>query len=43
MSLRKRPSKGASCYDLASDLAGSIRGLPKDIASNPKFMKDFRR
>ena len=41
MSLRKRPSEGASCYDLASDLAGSVRGLPKHIASKPKYMKDF--
>jgi hypothetical protein len=30
-----------SCYDLARDLAGSIKGLPKDIATNPKYMKGF--
>jgi uncharacterized protein (DUF433 family) len=29
-----------SCYDLASDLAGSMKGLPKDIADNPKYMDD---
>lgn len=30
-----------SCFDLASDLAGSIGGLPKDLATNPKYMNDF--
>ena len=32
---------GPSCYDLAKDLIGSIKGLPRDIATNPKYMKDF--
>ena len=36
---RERPSVDASCYDLARDLAGSVRGLPKDIATNPKHMR----
>lgn len=30
-----------SCADLAWDLAGSIQGLPKDIAKNPKYLKGF--
>ena len=30
-----------SCYDLAHDLAGSIEGLPKDLAGNPKYMDSF--
>jgi predicted transcriptional regulator len=30
-----------SCYDLARDLAGSVKGLPTDLADNPKFMDDF--
>lgn len=30
-----------SCYDLARDLAGSIKGLPRDIATNPKYMEGF--
>ena len=30
-----------SCYDLASDLAGSVRGLPRDLAHNPKYMERF--
>ena len=37
------PSAGdhASCYDLARDLAGSLKGLPKDLSTNPKYMKGF--
>jgi len=32
---------GASCYDLARDLAGSVKGLPKDLFRNPRYMEDF--
>ena len=39
--LRKRPSEDMSCYELVRDLAGSVKRLPKDIATNPKYMKDF--
>jgi hypothetical protein len=43
-SLREPRSPGElSCYDLARDLAGSVRGLPKDLADNPKYMDDFGR
>ena len=37
------PSAGgeASCFDLARDLAGSLKGLPKDLSTNPKYMKGF--
>jgi hypothetical protein len=42
-----QPSKSAravTCYDLAHDLAGSIRKkLPKDLATNPKHMKGIGR
>lgn len=31
----------ATCYDLSRDLVGSVTGLPKDIAENPKYMNDF--
>ncbi len=42
--LRRHPvSRKPSCYDLARDLAGSIKGLPEDLAINPKYMKDFGR
>lgn len=30
-----------SCFDLARDLAGSVKGLPADIATNPKYMEGF--
>ncbi|HEY7388665.1 MAG TPA: CopG family transcriptional regulator [Bryobacteraceae bacterium] len=36
-----QPSGGTSCYDLAQDLAGSVKGLPKDLAHNPKYMEGF--
>ena len=35
------PLSTASCYDLAHDLAGSIKGLPKDLAHHPKYMAGF--
>jgi predicted transcriptional regulator len=40
--LRKQSSDASiSCYDLARDLAGSLKGLPADLADNPKYMDDF--
>jgi predicted DNA-binding protein len=33
--------RAVSCYDLARDLAGSIKGLPEDLADNPKYMQGF--
>ncbi len=40
--LRKQPEAGAvSCYDLSRDLAGTLKGLPKDLAVNPKYMERF--
>ena len=38
---QKPKAGGASCFDLARDLAGSMKGLPKDLAHNPKYMDDF--
>ena len=35
------PRAGRSCYDLATDLAGSLSGLPEDLATNPKYWTDF--
>ncbi|HEY2574399.1 MAG TPA: ribbon-helix-helix protein, CopG family [Verrucomicrobiaceae bacterium] len=38
------PLKGkASCYDLARDLAGVVKRLPKDLATNPKNLEGFGR
>jgi hypothetical protein len=40
--LYEQPSTCAgSCYDLARDLAGTVKGLPKDLADNPKYMEGF--
>jgi len=39
--LRRRPRRAASCYDLARDLAGSVKGLPPDLAHNPRYMDGF--
>lgn len=41
----RKPSRAgsASCYDLARDLAGSVKGLPEDLADNPEYMKGFGR
>jgi predicted transcriptional regulator len=40
--LRRRPGRrAASCLDLARDLAGSVKGLPRDLAHNPKYMEGF--
>jgi uncharacterized protein (DUF433 family) len=33
----------ASCYDLARDLAGKVKGLRKDLTTNPAYLKGFGR
>jgi len=38
--LRQR-QRATSCFDLAQDLAGSLKGLPRDLAHNPKYMDGF--
>ena len=35
------PGGDASCYDLARDLAGKVKGLPRDLATNPTYMQGF--
>ena len=35
------PTGVVSCYDLARDLAGTVKGLPEDLAENPKYMEGF--
>lgn len=40
--LYKRPLGGeVSCYDLARDLAGSVKGLPENLADDQKYMDGF--
>lgn len=43
--LKARSKKGfVSCYDLSRHLIGSIKGpVPKDLATNPKYMEGFGR
>jgi predicted transcriptional regulator len=42
--LRGQPSaKAVSCYDLARDLAGAVKGLPADLAENPEYLEGFGR
>ncbi|MEX2300893.1 MAG: CopG family transcriptional regulator [Bryobacterales bacterium] len=38
---KKSPSEAGSCYDLARDLAGAVKGLPEDLADNPEYMEGF--
>jgi hypothetical protein len=33
--------KNISCFDLVSDRAGCIKGGPRDLATNPKYMEGF--
>ena len=41
-SLHGQPPAGSvSCYDLARDLAGTVKGLPEDLADNPKYLEGF--
>jgi hypothetical protein len=39
--LRGRSRRAASCYDLARDLAGTVKCMPRDLAHNPKYMEGF--
>ncbi len=32
-----------SCYNLARDLAASVKGLPRDLATHPKYLEGFGR
>ena len=38
--LHEQPSS-PSCHDLAFDLAGTIKGLPEDLADDPKYLDCF--
>jgi predicted DNA-binding protein len=39
----ERSTRAVSCYDLAGDLAGTVKGLPEDVALNPQYMEAFGR
>ena len=34
-------ARSPSCYDLAVDLAGVAKGLPGDLADDPKYLEGF--
>lgn len=34
-------SESGSCYDLAHDLAGCVKGVPRDLATHPAYLEDF--
>ncbi len=36
-----RVAEEASCYNLGRDLAGSLKGLPADLATNPDHLEGF--
>jgi len=36
-------TRAPSCYDVAVDLAGRVKGLPEDLAADPKYMEGFGR
>jgi hypothetical protein len=38
---RRSPAGAVSRYDLARDLAGAVKGLPRDLADNPEYMGRF--
>lgn len=38
---RQPPASTISCYDLARDLAGTLKGLPEDLAEDPKYLQSF--
>ena len=40
---KQAPAGAGSCYDLARDLAGVVKGLPKDLATDPRHMEGFGR
>jgi hypothetical protein len=42
-SLVRQGLEKAPSLDLARDLAGTVKGLPKDLAHNPKYMTGFGR
>jgi len=42
LSEAKRGDAG-SCHDLAHDLAGCLKGLPKDLSTNSRHMEGFGR
>jgi hypothetical protein len=38
--VRRRGGKSARAIDLVRHIAGSVKGGPKDLSSNPKYLED---
>lgn len=38
---QQAPGGAVSCYDLARDLAGTMKGLPEDLADSSRYMGGF--
>jgi hypothetical protein len=36
---RRSPASAISCHDLVRDLAGTMKGLPADLADNPEYLE----
>jgi metal-responsive CopG/Arc/MetJ family transcriptional regulator len=41
--LGSQPGAGESCAELAGDLVGSLRGLPRDLSSSPRHLRGYGR
>ena len=39
----KKVSGRQSCYDLAKDLCGVIKGTPRDMSANKRYLEGFGR
>jgi predicted transcriptional regulator len=37
----ERKTTGASCYELAKDLCGSVKGAARDLSTNKRHLEDF--
>jgi Arc/MetJ-type ribon-helix-helix transcriptional regulator len=37
----RQTTTGASCYELAKDLCGSIKGAPRDLSTNKRYLEGF--
>jgi predicted DNA-binding protein len=36
-------ASSASCYELAKDLCGSVKGAPRDLSTNKRYLAGFGR
>jgi len=36
-----RRAEAGSCYELAKDLCGSVKGAPRDLSTNKRYLQEF--